>query len=162
MTKLLTALAVAGAALLLAASALAAAPRYIMVSGPGLSRPVLFDVWNENLALYVAIAEAPRATRSAAASVRRRPRLRLSLFWGWPEGQLPTRPSQGNQTGWFYPACRARRALVDLKVNGERVLRLAPKEVLDTFTAHGIPIRRTCPVRSPRTPSRGVTTPVDA
>src|SRR5205807_650244 len=72
-TSLLTVLAV----LALAAPATAAAPNYILVSGPGLARPVLLGDWNENLALLAAVANAPRAKAPAVRGRARHGRIEL-------------------------------------------------------------------------------------
>jgi hypothetical protein len=128
---------VLAAALALAPPASAAAPRYILVSGPGLARPVLLQDHWENLRLLVPLVKAPRMNRDGLA---RRPRFDLALFWGWPE-RPPTRPRDANQHGWFYPARGPRPAVVDLRVNGERFPRRAPREVLRIFARYGIPTR---------------------
>jgi hypothetical protein len=136
--------AVAGAlavALVLAPTAGAAAPNYILVSGPGLARPVLLANWNENLVLLSAVAGAPRAKGAAVRGLARRPRLDLAEFWGWAGRPRPTRPSQANQHGWFYPAHGARRPLIEIMVDGIRVPRLVPAKVLRIFTRHGVPTR---------------------
>ena len=81
-------------ALLLAPPGDAAAPRYILVSGPGLKRPVLLGSWDENGQLLSALVSAPRESRDALA---RRPRFDLALFWGWPErGIRPMRPDNAS------------------------------------------------------------------
>jgi hypothetical protein len=127
------------AALVLAASASAAAPNYILVSGPGLVRAVLLDDWNENGELLSAMVNAPRAKRAVVRGLVRRPRLDLAEFWGWSDLPRPTRPSQANQHGWFYPFFRGRPPVVTLMVDGLRVPRLAPESVLQILTRHGIP-----------------------
>lgn len=128
-------------ALATASSAQAAAPNYILVSGPGLARPVLLANWDENAALLLAVAGAPSAKGSAVRGLARRPRLDLAEFWGWQGLPRPTRPSQANQHGWFYPAHRGRPPLIAITVNGRSVPRLVPLKVLKIFKQHGIPIR---------------------
>jgi hypothetical protein len=125
-------------ALVLASPVEAAAPRYILVSGPGLKRPVLLGNWEENGHLLSMLVNAPRENRHALA---RRPRFDLALFWGWPERPRPKRPRDANQHGWFYPARGSRPAVVDLRVNGSRFPRLAPPTVLAIFALHGVPTR---------------------
>lgn len=132
-------MAVLAVSLTLAASANAAAPRYILVSGPGLTRPVLMDDWQENGELLAALSHEPLAPR---ARLRDRPRYDLALFWGWTDAQRPVRPSDANQHGWFYPAHGRLRAVVDLQVDGRRVPRLALPSVLEILKRHGVPIRR--------------------
>jgi hypothetical protein len=126
-------------ALVLATAVEAAAPRYILVSGPGLARPVLLANWEENGTLLAALVKASRARAETVRRLSKRPRLRLGLFWGWPEGRRPTQPSQANQKGWFYPIWRSQPAVIDLLVNGVRVPRIAPIRVLNIFSRHGVP-----------------------
>jgi hypothetical protein len=129
-------LAIAACACALADTARAAAPRYVMVSGSGLARPVMLASWRENLALETAIARAPHAT--APAGVSARPRLRLSLFWGWGEHR-PQWPGQANQRGWLYPATASQPAVVALRVDGSAALRVATAELLRILSRHGVP-----------------------
>jgi hypothetical protein len=136
--SLLTALSVA---LVLASSAAAAAPNYILVSGPGLPRPVLMADWNENLALLSSLVEAPRASRGVVHRLAQRPRFQLAEFWGWGDQPRPTRPSQANQHGWFYPAHRRQPPVIKLMVDGAMVPRLAPAAALRIFARHRIPTR---------------------
>jgi hypothetical protein len=124
------------ATLVLAAPAHAAAPRYIMVTGPGLLRPVLLADWNENLEFGVAVAGAPR-TRDKLA---KRPRFRIAEFWGWI-GPPPTRPGQAGQHGWFYPAHGLRGPVIVLMADGILVPRVAPARVLRILARHGVPTR---------------------
>jgi hypothetical protein len=126
-------------ALVLVPPAGAAAPRYILVSGPCLSEPVLLERWSENGAFLSSLVVAPRVTRARA--VRQRPRLDLALFWGVPAKPPPTRPRDANQHGWFYPAHGRRAALVDVMVDGIRVPRRVPADVLAILAKHGVPTR---------------------
>ena len=130
------------AALALSGAASAAAPNYILVSGPGLSRPVLLGDWNENLSLLVAVAGAPRAKGSAVRGLARRPRLDLAEFWGWSEERKPTSPREANQHGSFFPARGRKPAVFVLMVNGLRIPRLAPPAALRILMRHGVPTRR--------------------
>jgi len=129
------------AALVLAAPAEAAAPRYILVSGPGLERPLLLPNWGENGELLADLVNAPKVTRAVARGLSMRRRLDLALFWGWPDRPRPTRPIQANQHGWFYPAQRGRPAVVDVMVDGARVPRVAPARTLRILARHGVPTR---------------------
>jgi hypothetical protein len=150
MRRLFSALVAAGAVLVAVspAAAAAAAPHYIMVSGRGLARPVLLDRLDENGRLFIAVATAPRAKGVSTRTLKRRPRLQVTLFWGWSQAQPPTRPSQGNQRGWFYPKCRSRRAILEISATGKVIRTLAPKAVLKIFKAHRIPTTRSrCTVR---------------
>lgn len=129
--------AVAGAALALAATVEAAAPRYILVSGPGLAQPVLLANPDENHRLLLALASAPRANEKTVDGLGERPRLRLGLFWGSPEPRQ-VRQKNANQRGWFYPGLRSQPPVIDLLVNGVRAPRIAPARVLRIFARHGI------------------------
>jgi hypothetical protein len=115
----------------------AAAPRYILVSGPGLARPVVLGVWDENLRFLSALLPARRAHD---AKLARRPRYDLAFFWGVPARPVPTRPRDTNQHGWFYPRVGARPAVVDLVLGGERYPRLATPGALRILARHGIPV----------------------
>lgn len=129
------------ASLLAAAPAHAAAPNYILVSGPGIRQPILLGNWDENLALLTALVDARTAKGSAVRHLARRPRFDLAEFWGWSGLPRPTRPSQANQHGWLYPAHGARPAVIVLMVNGTRVPRLLPVRVREILTRHHVPLR---------------------
>lgn len=156
------ALAVAAvAALVLATTAGAAAPRYILVSGPGVSEPVLLGDWSENLELLTALVTARHADRATIRGLGARPRLRLGLFWGWPENPRPTSPAEANQTGWLYPAVGSNPAVIDLLVSGVRVPRIAPTGVVRILEGHGVATLTTTSVEDgpvPCTPSEVRTT----
>ncbi len=87
----------------------AAAPRLIMVYGSPLRKPVILGNWRENLEFMSSITQQSSVTPE---ELRRRPYLRLALFWGpeWAqyveEGKPidKLRPEQANQQGRFYPA----------------------------------------------------------
>jgi hypothetical protein len=128
-------------ALVLASAAEAAAPRYIMVSGPSLAKPVLLANWRENGALLATLVNARRGDGDTVRLLTKRPRLRLGLFWGWSDRPRPSRPGEANQTGWFYPRWRSQPPVIDLLVNGARVPRIAPVGVLRVFARHGVPTR---------------------
>jgi hypothetical protein len=123
----------------LAADARAAAPRYILVSGPGLERPVVLGDWGENLAFLVDLIPARRP--SPGWRSEHRPRYRLALFWGVPSKPVPTDPGEAGQVGWFYPAAKSRRAVVVLGVSGQEGPRIATAKVLRILERHGIPTR---------------------
>jgi hypothetical protein len=130
-----------GAMLIVASPATAAAPNYILVSGPRLSRPVVLANWTQNQALLLAIANAPRAKASLVRNLARRPRFDLAEFWAWGNRPRPTRPNQANQHGWFYPAHGAQPALFDVMVDGTKTPRLAPTQALAILARHDIPQR---------------------
>jgi hypothetical protein len=130
------------AAAALAVPAQAAAPNYILVSGPGLKKPVLLDDWGENGDLLVAIDKAPKAKRSTLRGLARRPRYDLAEFWGWGANARPTDPREAGQHGWFYPAHARKRALFQVMVQGTKAPRLASRAALAILARHGIPTRR--------------------
>jgi hypothetical protein len=119
----------------------AAAPNHILVSGPGLKRPIHLSNWSENAALLSALVSAPRARGSVALALARRPRFDLAEFWGWGSQPRPTRPSQANQHGWFYPAYSSKPPVIVLMVNGYRFPRLVPTSVLKILARHHVTLR---------------------
>lgn len=120
----------------------AAAPPYIMVSGPRLAKPVLLSDWEENLALLLAVDASPRPKASELRGLSTRPRLDLALFWGWSlDSPPPTKASDASAHGSFYPTYRGRPALIRMKVNGEDHVHVASPKVLRIFAKHGIPTR---------------------
>jgi hypothetical protein len=133
---------VLAAAAALAAPALAAAPNYILVSGPGLAKPVLLGDWDENGALLSSLVNAPTAKGAAVRGLARRPRYDLAEFWGWGANPAPTDPKQATQHGRFYPAHAGKRALFRVMVDGTRAPRFAPRRALAILARHGIPTRR--------------------
>ena len=137
----LAALAAFVSALVVVSSASAAAPNYIIVSGHALTRPVLLGDWSENLQVLVAIANAPRARGDASQGLRSRPSFDLAEFWNWSNLPRPTRPSQANQHGRFYPAHGGRPAVILLTVDGTTFPRLVPPSVLQIFRRHHVPLR---------------------
>jgi hypothetical protein len=120
----------------------ASAPNYILVSGPGLKRPILLANWSENGALLSALVGAPTPQRSVARGLAKRPRFDLAEFWGWGGRPRPTRPSQAKQHGWFYPAHRSQPPVITLMVNGNKSPRTVPTSVLKILARHGVPLRR--------------------
>jgi hypothetical protein len=136
-----TLLAGLGAALVLASPIRAAAPNYILVTGPGLTHPILLSNWNENLALLLAVGGARRAIGITAERLEERPRLDLAEFWGWSGLPRPTRASKTPDHGHFYPAHGRQLAVIVLMVNGDTLPRLAPPTVLRILARHGIPLR---------------------
>ena len=124
------------AALALAAPAAAAAPNYILVSGPGLRRPVLLDDWPENLRLLISLVDARKLD---VVALRGRPRFDLAMFWAWSDLPRPTRPRDANQHGVFYPAFGARPAIFRVLVSGDDSPRLAPPQALRILARHGVP-----------------------
>jgi hypothetical protein len=134
--------AVLAAAVAFAAPAHAAAPNYILVSGPGLAQPVLLGDWDENLTFVVAIGEGARAKRPLLQGLARRPRYDLAEFWNWNYLPAPTDPRQATQHGWFYPAHGRKPALFKIMADGKRFPRLASRAALEILARHGVPTRR--------------------
>lgn len=134
--RLIALLVVAACAGTLAGPASAAAPRYIMVSGGEIAKPILLADWRENLRFETAALLAPKAERPARLPLRSR--LTLSLFWGWGE-RRPKNPSLANQRGWLYPAAGSRPALIALGVNGRSVLRVVNGPLLRILERHAVP-----------------------
>ena len=128
------------AALVLASPIHASAPNYILVSGHGLKRPILLGNWSENGALLSALVNAPKAKRSVVLGLARRPRFDLAEFWGWGGRPRPTRPSQANQHGWFYPKHRSKPPVTVVTVNGENFPRIVPTRVLEILVRHHVPL----------------------
>jgi len=123
-------------------AAVAAAPPYIMVSGPRLAKPVLLSDWSENLVLITAAAASPEATAADLRSLRGRPRFDLALYWGWPlDSPPPTKASDASAHGAFYPAYRGRQALIRMKIEGDDNTRIASPRVLKILAKHGVPTR---------------------
>ena len=133
-------MAALAAALVLASPVHASAPNYIFVSGPGLKRPILLGSWSENGALLSALVTAPKAKRSVVFGLARRPRFDLAECWGWGDRPPPTRPSQANQHGWFYPKHRSKPPVIVVTVSGEKVPRLVPTSVLEILRRHRVPL----------------------
>jgi hypothetical protein len=129
------------AVLVLASPVHAAAPNFILVSGPGLKHAILLGNWGENGVLLSALVNARRAKGSAVRGLARRPRFDLAEFWGWGSRPRPTRPSQANQHGWFYPGQRSKPPIIVLMVNGYRFPRLVPTTVLKILARHHVPLR---------------------
>ena len=115
----------------------AAAPRYILISGPGLSKPVLLSDWNENLNLMLAFANAPRARSAALRGLATRPRFELALFWGVPDKPVPTNPAKANQFDWFYPAQR-RAAGRPRRVRQRAAIAARGDRSGDTLSVHSV------------------------
>jgi hypothetical protein len=149
------------AALGLAPAAGAAAPRIIMVTGPGLEEPVFLTDYSENLDLMIAFQRGREIDEGRVVDpkeLQRRPYLELWLFWGenqWEpyvrEGRVTKlRREQANQYGRFYPAFGARGAVMDLDVPGSRK---ATAKLLAIFARHGIPTRLQTPPAAEETSS---------
>jgi hypothetical protein len=131
--------AVIAAAVALVAPAHAAAPNYILVSGPGLQQPVLLDDWGENAQLLLAIGQGPRAKHGALRGLARRPHFDLAEFWNWNFLPAPTDPREATQHGLFYPAHGRKPAIFKVMVGGTRAPRIASARALGILARHGVP-----------------------
>jgi hypothetical protein len=140
MTRLTALTATLAAALILALPAWAAAPPYIMVSGPRLAKPILLSNWNENLTLLLATDASRRAKPSEIRGLSTRPRLDLALFWGWSlDSPPPTKTSDASAHGSFYPSYQGRVAVIRMKTNGEDYAHVPSAKVLRILSKHGVP-----------------------
>jgi hypothetical protein len=128
------------ASLLFAAPAQAAAPRYILVTGPGLVSPVLLGNWTQNLRLMMETVNAPALDAEERPALAHRVRLRLALFWGWPAKPKPRWPSQANQFGWLYPASPGAPAVIAIMAAGEQTPGLATSRLLSILAQHHVPV----------------------
>jgi hypothetical protein len=124
-------------ALAVATPADAAAPRFILVTGPGLVRPVVLGDWRANLDLYTSMLNMPRVRRPPSS----RPRYDLALFWGVPARPVPARPGAASQHGTYWPAAGSRPAVIELQLAGTLVPRAASPRALRVLARHGVPIR---------------------
>lgn len=129
------------ASLLAAAPAQAAAPNYILVTGPGIKHPILLGNWDENGALLSALVGAPTAKGSAVRKLVRRPSFDLAEFWNWGYLPRPTRPSQANQHGRLYPAHGSKPAVIIMMLDGRKVPRLVPARARQILARHHVPLR---------------------
>ena len=120
----------------------AAAPPFIMVTGPRLAKPVLLSDWQENLALLQAAEASPRAKATDLRGLSTRPRFDLALFWGWSlDSPPPTKATDASAHGFFYPTYRGRLALIRIKTSGVDITHVASPKVLRIFAKHGVPTR---------------------
>jgi hypothetical protein len=140
-SRVLALLAGLAAALVLAAPAAAAAPNYILVSGPGLRHPVLLANWNENLRLLLAVANSRPAGSALAKTLHGRRKLDLAEFWAWSGKPRPTKASDANQHGSFYPAHGSLPAVIDITVQGVAAPHRVSATVLKILRRHGVPTR---------------------
>ena len=104
MQRLHPVLAALVATLVLAPTAAAAAPRFILVSGRELPRPVLLDDRAENHRLLVStLREGKTVTRRFLA---RRPSFDIAMFWGpgWEGRRDRLSPRATRYHGRFWPA----------------------------------------------------------
>ena len=130
------------AAVALAAPAQAAAPNYILMSGPGLQQPELLDDQGENLQLLIAVRQGLRVKCAAQRGLARRPRFDLAEFWNWNFLPAPTDPRKATQHGLFYPAHGRKPAIFKVMVEGTTVPRIASARALAILARHGVPMRR--------------------
>jgi hypothetical protein len=133
------------AAVLTAGAAHAAAPRIVIFSGKPVAHQVVISDWQAIFRVVEQIAPARVARRAELAG---RPRLKVSMFWGprWidylNEGKHASalRPGQADQFGSFYPAWRARPALIDLPWAGQWP-RVVPSRALAVLKRFSVPTK---------------------
>ena len=135
--RLLAILLGLSAAAVIAVPAQAAAPRYILVSGAYLPRPVTLGDQGENVRLFSLLLHADRPSPGWQAN---RTGYDLALFW-IVMGARPTQPAKADQHGWFYPATGGRRAVIKLLIDGQDFPRVVPPKALSILSRHGIPTR---------------------
>jgi hypothetical protein len=141
---------VGACALVFVASASAAAPRYIRVSGPGLAKPVLLAGFKQNLRIMLGVDNGRELPASTV--LRGRPRLEFTLFWAWkgpaPQSDRPPATPACLSAGagqpclqhdWFYPANHGRPAVTDFIYNGLPAVRLATPDLLTALRRARIP-----------------------
>jgi hypothetical protein len=128
-------------ALAVAGTAHAAAPRFILVSGPRLEQPVVLGDWAENLFFLQELSFGGRPDASVVRSLPRRPRYDLAMFWEWTSDEAPRDPDGASQHGWFYPAYRGRPAVSVARLNGKRMPRIVSVRALWVLSRHGVPVR---------------------
>jgi hypothetical protein len=122
----------------------AAAPRIVIISGAPLRAQVVIADWGRIGTIVGEIAGARPAPR---AGLTRRPRMKISMFWGhgWndylrsgkPASAL--RPRDANQFGSLYPAWRGRPAMIDLPWAGSWPRPLSAK-ARTILRQHGVPM----------------------
>ena len=136
-------IALAGA---IATTAMAAAPRLILVDQGGLERPIVLTDWGNNGTFLV---EWHRARPASNERIRSRPSYRISFMWGpfWSDF-VPTkkalralRASDTDVHGRFWPAWRSRPAVVDLGHGVFVGLRQATPTQLRILRRVGVPVR---------------------
>lgn len=135
-----------------AAGAQAAAPRFILVTGPPHPRPVLVAGQRENLDLLTDLAASPFAPARVVRTLATRPRLDLALFWTWRHREAPAHPGDASQHGWLYPRWRSAPAVVALKLDDSARPRLVSPAALAMLAHHGVAVdgpERRCPVSLP-------------
>jgi hypothetical protein len=124
----------------------AAAPRVIMVSGPGLCQPVILDDWPENLDLMESIALGGEVKPEDLIG---RPYLEMGLFWGpeWVQYVDEGKPidnlrmEEANQYGRFYQALDYATAAIVVQsgpMGGGLSGRLG-SEGMEILARHGVP-----------------------
>lgn len=144
-----------------ASPAFAAAPRIILVTGGGLTRPVVLDDWQENLAIMLASSDAADAHEEGLAD---RLSYRIAMFWGpeWDQymqaGKDPgaLRPEQANQLARYYPPTAAHVAVLafdSIPGSGAIVRRLDAKGV-SILLQHGVSTNPTTSSHPAATPAQ--------
>ena len=121
----------------------AAAPPYIMVSGPAAREAgAPLQLGGEPRTPHWRWTRLHARRRATSDRLSTRPRLDLALFWGWSlDSPPPTKASDASAHGSFYPTYRGHPALIRMKTNGVEYARVASAKVLRIFAKHGVPTR---------------------
>jgi hypothetical protein len=137
--------------LFLPATADAAAPRIIMVTGPPLESAAFLSDHGENSRFMSAVAAGREIDEGRVIDpkeLRARPYLELWLFWGddlWEpyvrNGRLDAlRAEQANQSGRYYPAYEGRPAVISIPLSAVGTRR-PTRPALRILAGHDIPAR---------------------
>ena len=120
----------------------AAGPRFIMIYGGTLSKPVILDNWQENIEIMHAVAEGDEVPAKELSS---RPYFELAFFSGsywvrYAEDGKPTNalhPDSADQRGRFYPAVAGAPPILAYDVGLAH--RVGPRG-LAILSRHGVPV----------------------
>ena len=120
----------------------AAAPPYIMVSGPRLAKPVPSPTGRREPGPPPGGGRVPSPKGERAPRAEHQAAARPGVFWGWSLDSPPQNESERRQRArLLLPTYRGRPALIRMKVNGEDHVHVASPKVLRIFAKHGIPTR---------------------
>jgi hypothetical protein len=127
----------------------AAAPPFLMVTGPPHVRPILLDDQRENLRILTALVDAPFAPPAIVKGLEERPRLDLGLFWRWTWTNAPTHPADASDHGSLYPGRGPDPAVAVVRLDGTTRPRIVPERALAILRRRGVAVAApasTCPV----------------
>jgi hypothetical protein len=132
-------------ALAIAAPARAAAPRFIIVRGPELPKPVILDDWNENLDLLV--ASENEGADVDPSTLSRRPYFDVVLLWGptWTRAKIEALGADEivdpGQFDRFYPALGDQEPVIAIRLGDRLGPRAAGSTTLAILARNGVPTR---------------------